>query len=167
MKLAAFEVHLDEAHTLPAIGEKAVKCGNRHFDYIDAARKIVWQVAALLQSAVADAVSHHGKAGAASGGADSGSLDINVWKAPLREPSREIRNGLNHDHSAEPTDKLAHGKGMESAIRPAIDGEIAWLEDVRIDRVDDVLENSPANSLAPAQDSWGHPPRVGFFPSQA
>src|SRR5262249_23771384 len=70
MNLARLEVHLDEAHTLPAIGEKAVKCSNRHVDHINAAGKVAWQVAALLQSAVADVVSDHGKAGAAGGSAD-------------------------------------------------------------------------------------------------
>src|SRR6516162_6331060 len=142
MKLAAFEVHLDEAHTLPAIPEKTVKCGNRHFDDMDAPCKVAWQVAALLQSAVADAVSDHEKAGAARGGADRGSFDIDIWKAPLRKPGREIRNSLNCDHSAGRTDKLAHGEGMVPAIRPTIDGEIARLEDGRIDRFDDVLEKT-------------------------
>ena len=155
VKLPALEVHLDKAHALPAIGEKAVKCSNRHVDHIDATCKVAWQVEALLQSAVAAAVSDYGKAGAPGGGADRGSFDIGIWKAPLRKCGRKMRNSLNRDYSARRTNNVAHGKGMNPDTRPAIDGEVARLEDGRIDRPDDVLEK-----IAELADVGGLHPRL-------
>ena len=140
MIFAAFQIQLDEADRPGPITENIIERRDRNIDRADVPGKLGGQIIALAQAAVSRIVADDVEIETAGREANRHVYDLDIADRAVLEAAGKCRYRLDRDDASGRAYGVAYPCRMSADVRPAIDREVARLQYIGVESIDDLLQ---------------------------